>query len=154
MQVESWPTDRPIPYARNARRIGEVAVDTVATSIKDGWRQPIVVDELGVVIAGHTRLLAAKKLCLAQVPVHRASGLTPAQVKAYRLMDNRSHEKAKCALELLPLQLADLRLLESGFDEDELARLMTPATFGGHTEPTSKLGDVWLLGSHLLEVAQ
>jgi ParB-like chromosome segregation protein Spo0J len=69
MKIASWPTDRPIPYARNARKISQAAVDKVASSIKEfGWRQPIVVDGEGVVIAGHTRLLATKKLSLPEVP--------------------------------------------------------------------------------------
>src|SRR5262245_34038946 len=106
MEVELWPIDRPIPYARNARKIPPAAVDKVAASIKEfGWRQPIVVDSDAVIIAGHTRLLAAQKLGLTQVPVHVATGLTPAQVKAYRLMDNRSHEEATWDMDLLPLEI-------------------------------------------------
>ncbi len=89
--VESWPTEKPIEYVRNARMITEAAVDKVAASIKEfGWRQPIVVDGEDVIIVGHVRLRAAKKLGLPEVPVHVARNLTPAQVKAYRLMDNRS----------------------------------------------------------------
>jgi ParB-like chromosome segregation protein Spo0J len=96
LQVYSWPIERVIPYARNSRKIPNRAVDKVAASMKEfGWRVPIVVDKHGVIICGHTRLLAAKKLGLKQVPVHVADNLTPAQVKAYRLMDNRSHEEAE-----------------------------------------------------------
>jgi ParB-like chromosome segregation protein Spo0J len=113
MKVEFWPTDRPIPYARNARKISQVAVDKVASSIKEfGWRQPIVVDGEGVVIAGHTRLLAAKKLSLPEVPVHIAEGLSKQQVKAYRLMDNRSHEEAEWDKELLGPELLELEALD------------------------------------------
>jgi ParB-like chromosome segregation protein Spo0J len=80
LEVCMVPIDRPIPYARNSRKIPERAVDKVAASIKEfGWRVPIVVDKDGVVICGHTRLLAAKKLGLQQVPVHVADNLTPAQ---------------------------------------------------------------------------
>jgi ParB-like chromosome segregation protein Spo0J len=87
-----WPIDRPIPYARNSRKIPQRAIDKVAASIKEfGFRVPIIVDKDDVIICGHTRLLAAKKLGLREVPVHVAENLTPAQVKAYRLMDNRSH---------------------------------------------------------------
>ncbi len=69
LEVCSWPIDRPIPYARNSRKIPERAIDKVAASIKEfGWRVPIVVDKDGVIICGHTRLLAAKKLGLQQVP--------------------------------------------------------------------------------------
>src|SRR6476619_5101663 len=101
MEVELWAIDQPVPYARNARKIPPAAVDKVAASIKEfGWRQPIVVDSAAVIIAGHTRLLAAQKLGLKQVPVHVATGLSPAQVKAYRLMDNRSHEEAAWDMDL------------------------------------------------------
>jgi ParB-like chromosome segregation protein Spo0J len=75
MKIEEWSIDRPIPYARNARQIPQSAIDKVAASISEfGWRQPIVVDEHDVIIAGHTRLLAARKLGLATVPVHVARG--------------------------------------------------------------------------------
>ena len=100
LEVRWWDIDKVIPYARNNRKIPERAIDKVAASIKEfGWRVPIVVDKDGVVCCGHTRLLAAKKLGLTQVPVHVADNLTPAQVKAYRLMDNRSHEEADWDLE-------------------------------------------------------
>ena len=113
MNIEMWPIEKPIPYARNARKISDAAVAKVAASIKEfGWRQPIVVDTEGVVVAGHTRLLAARKLGLTTVPVHVAANLTPAQIKAYRLMDNRSHEEAEWDMELLPLELEDLKALE------------------------------------------
>src|ERR1035438_1938245 len=85
----------------NARKIPQKAIDKVAASIKEfGFRQCIVVDKNAVVICGHTRLLAAKKLGLKEVPVHVADNLTPAQVKAYRLMDNRSHEESDWDLDL------------------------------------------------------
>ena len=78
-------------------------------SIKEfGWQQPIVVDADGVIIAGHTRLLAAKKLGMTEVPVRVARNLTPAQVKAYRLMDNRSHEEATWDDHFLKLEVLDL----------------------------------------------
>ena len=78
----------------------------MAASLKEfGFRQPIVVDGDGVIIAGHTRLLGAKRLGLKEVPVHVASGLTPEQVKAYRIADNRSAQETTWDLELLPLEL-------------------------------------------------
>jgi ParB-like chromosome segregation protein Spo0J len=102
MKIEQWPIDRLIPYARNAPEIPQSAIDKVAASIEEfGWRQPIVVDEHDVIIAGHTRLLAARKLGHVTVPLHVARGLTPAQVKMLRLMDNRSHEESSWNLELL-----------------------------------------------------
>src|SRR5690242_19906993 len=86
--IEWWPVEKPIPYARNARKLSASAIDKVAASIKEfGWRQPIVVDKEGVIVIGHTRLKAAQKLELKQVPVHVAGSLTPGQVNALRLAD-------------------------------------------------------------------
>src|SRR3981081_4727959 len=138
MQVTEWPIDKPTPYARNAREIPQSAVDKVAASIKEfGWRQPIVVDAEGVIIAGHTRLRAAQKLGLSEVPVHIALNLTPAQVKSYRLLDNRSHEEASWDLELLAaelgeLQATDIDLSLTGFDQDEISGFL--AKFEATTE--------------------
>jgi ParB-like chromosome segregation protein Spo0J len=110
LQVHWWPIDKPIPYARNSRKIPERAIDKVAASITEfGWRQAIVVDKDGVIICGHTRLLAARKLALKQVPVHVADNLTPAQVKAYRLMDNRRHEEKDWDIDLLGVELDGFR---------------------------------------------
>src|SRR6266436_8239176 len=109
MNVVFWPIENIIPYARNARQIPQQAVDKVAASIQEfGWRQPIVVDLKGVIICGHTRLLAAQKLGLKEAPVHVAENLTPAQVRAYRLLDNRSHEETDWEPDLLGLELLDL----------------------------------------------
>lgn len=125
MTIETWPITRPIPYARNARKIPQSAIDKVAASIQEfGFRQPLVVDTERVIIAGHVRLLAAQKLELKEVLVHVAKGLTPAQVRAYRLMDNRSHQEAEWDLELLAPELSDLNdlafdLLLTGFDKRE-----------------------------------
>ncbi len=104
-----WPTAKVVPYARNPRVITDEAVAKTAASIKEfGWRQPIVVDAGGVVIAGHTRLLAAQSLGLAKVPVHVAEGLSAAQVRAYRLADNRTNQEAAWNPEKLGLELQDL----------------------------------------------
>ena len=94
-----------------------------------------MVDEEGVIIAGHTRLLAAQRLGLEQVPVHVATDLTPAQVKAYRLADNRTAQETTWDVELLPLELAELADLEfdlalTGFDPDELAAFLAEPTEG------------------------
>jgi ParB-like chromosome segregation protein Spo0J len=125
MKIQLWNTDRPIPYARNARKIGQSAIDKVAASIKEfGWQQPIVVDGEGVIIAGHTRLLAAQKLGLKEVPVHMATGLTAAQVKAYRLMDNRSHQEASWDVDLIAPELEEIQAL--GFDELTLTGFDVP----------------------------
>ena len=114
MDVIELPLERLIPYARNPRK-NAAAVATVAASLKEfGWRQPIVVDEEMVILAGHTRLEAARQLGLTSAPVHIARGLTPAQARAYRLMDNRASENAEWDEALLGLELGDLQ--GEGFD--------------------------------------
>lgn len=165
MQIATWPVGKPIPYARNARKIPASAIDKVAASIKEfGWRQPIVVDVEGVILAGHTRLLAAKKLGLQEVPVHVAENLTAAQAKAFRLMDNRSHQEAQWDLELLAPEMAELQELAvdlslTGFDATEIGDLLADKTEGlteGDACPevqeavVTTLGDCWRLGAHRL----
>jgi site-specific DNA-methyltransferase (adenine-specific) len=87
MHVEQRPLAAIQPYLNNPRH-NDQAVDAVAASIREfGFRQPIVIDEAGVIVVGHTRYKAALKLGLETVPVHVATGLTPAQLKAYRLAD-------------------------------------------------------------------
>ena len=104
------------------------------------WRAPIVVDREMVIICGHTRLLAAKKLGLDVVPVHVADNLTPEQVQAYRIADNRTGEIAEWDYSLLPLELQELQdanfdLSLLGFDTDELDKLLN-----GETE---EITDIW-----------
>ena len=129
MDVLDLPLGQIIPYARNPRNNAQ-AIATVAASIREfGWRQPIVVDEALVVLAGHTRLEAARKLGLKTAPVHVAKGLSEAQARAFRIMDNRSSENAEWDNDLLNLELADLLEAEfdlglTGFTEDELNALM------------------------------
>src|SRR5687768_9907717 len=133
MRIEIWPIDRVKPYDRNPR-LNDAAVDAVAASLREfGWRQPIVVDRDGVIVVGHTRWKAARKLGLPEVPVHLAD-LTPGQAKAYRLADNQTATIAEWDKELLPLELADLQSVGFdlgllGFDEEELARYL-PITEG------------------------
>jgi len=165
--VELRRIDDIRPYERNPR-INDQAVDAVAASLAAfGFRQPIVVDAEGIIIAGHTRWKAAKKLGLAKVPVHVATDLTPEQVRAYRIADNKSGELAEWDLEILPIELAELR--EGGFDmdllafdEEDLASLLNKGM--GVTEgltdadavpeppddPITQSGDLWLLGDHRL----
>ena len=167
MDIVELPLERLIPYARNPRK-NESAVATVASSLKEfGWRQPIVVDEEMVILAGHTRLEAARQLGLSTAPVHVARGLTPAQARAYRLMDNRASENAEWDEALLGLELGDLQgdgfdLGLTGFDDDELNRLL--AALGDEADardgeddvpetpadPVSRPGDLWHLGNHRL----
>src|SRR5262245_54293975 len=103
MDVKLWSIAKVHPYQSNPR-VNDRAVDAVAVSIKEfGFRQPIVVDEQGVIIVGHTRYKAALKLGLKKVPVHVAIGLTPAQVKAYRIADNQTATLSGWNEELLPV---------------------------------------------------
>ncbi len=165
MKVEQWQLAQLRPYEHNPR-LNDDAVDVVAASIREfGFRQPIVVDEDGVIIVGHTRYKAAQKPGLEKVRVHVAKGLTPEQIRAYRIADNKTSEIAEWNYELLPLELSqlkdanfDLGLL--GFDADELAEIMDPGVRDGLTYPDdvpappdaaiTQPGDLWILGDHRL----
>jgi DNA modification methylase len=165
MEVEMRSVGSIKPYENNPRD-NDAAVDAVAASLKAfGFRQPIVVDEGGVIIVGHTRYKAALKLGMTEVPVHVARGLTPEQARAYRIADNQTATLAtwdedKLPLELMALQEADFDLSLTGFPEDELLRLLTaPAPEPRSdpdevpeppTEPITQPGDLWLLGRHRL----
>ncbi len=165
MKIALRALDEITPYANNPRNNDE-AVDAVAASLKEfGFRQPIVVDAEGVIIVGHTRFKAAKKLGLAKVPVHVATDLSEAQVRAYRLADNATNEIAEWNYEMLPIELSalsemdyDLGLL--GFDDEELKRLISGEVEQGQTDPDdvpappdeaiTQPGDLWILGNHRL----
>jgi DNA modification methylase len=152
------------PYENNPRHNDE-AVDAVAASINEiGVRQPLVLDEDGTIVVGHTRYRAAKKLGLEELPVHVALGLSPAQAKAYRIADNQTAtiatwDEDKLPLELLALQNAGFDLDLTGFSSDELLRLMSEPTEGlidpdavpePPDEAITQLGDLWILGNHRL----
>ncbi len=153
------------PYPHNPR-INDEAVDAVARSLQEfGFRQPVVVDEEGVIVCGHTRFKAAQKLGLTEVPVHVATGLTPAQIKAYRIADNQTASLAEWDYDLLPIELADLEKLDFnldllGFDPDELAKILNPELEQGQCDPDeipappdaaiTQTGDLWILGNHRL----
>lgn len=119
-----------IPYANNPRNNDGEAVDKVAASIHEyGFNVPIVIDKDNVIIAGHTRYKAANKLKYKKVPCIRAEHLSPAQVKAYRLADNKVSEYSSwdddmLALELEQLQELDFELDLTGFDDDEISKLL------------------------------
>jgi DNA modification methylase len=164
MHIEEWPIGRIRPYGNNPR-INDRAVEAVVASISAfGFRQPIVVDENGVIIAGHTRFLAALRLGLKKVPVHVARGLTEAQVKAYRIADNKTAELAEWDEERLRQELAELKELDFdlellGFSVDELGVLLDDLNPGlvdlddipaPPDEPITRPGDMWVLGPHRL----
>lgn len=118
MKVVDVPVSDLIPYARNPRK-NDASVDSVAASIKEfGFKQPIVVDKDRVVVAGHTRLKAAQKLGLETVPVVVAEDLTPEQIKAYRILDNKVGEKSEWDAELLHLELSEIQLDLKVFEVD------------------------------------
>lgn len=111
LKIEQWKTENVVPYKNNPRN-NDQAVDSVAESIKQfGFQQPIVVDTNGVIIVGHTRLKAAKKLGLKTVPVIIAENLSEEKAKAYRLADNKTGELAGWNYELLDIELEELNEL-------------------------------------------
>ena len=153
------------PYECNPRQ-NDSAVDAVARSIAEfGFRQPIVVDSEGIIVVGHARFKAAVKLGLEDVPVHVAKELTPEQIRAYRIADNKIADLATWDMNLLPAELAaldaeDFDLSLIGFSEEELGALLGEDILGGLTdpdevpappdEPVTRLGDIWILGNHRL----
>jgi DNA modification methylase len=160
--------DAVTPYEHNPRRAPASAIELVARSIaENGFLSPIICDTQQVILAGHTRLLAARSLGLAQVPVIIAPDLSPAQAKAYRLMDNRSHEESCWNQGLLSAELAELIGMEidpalTGFSAEELSALLAPPLEGTlglcdpdaliepPKKPVTRPGDVWLCGRHRL----
>jgi len=166
LKTQTWPIERLVPYARNPRKNDE-QVERMAAAIKEfGFRIPVVAKSDGTVVDGHLRLKAAQVLGLTEVPVALADELTDAQVKAFRLLANRSAEWAAWDDELLALELEDLQAMAfdlslTGFDDDEIdALLASSARSEGLTdpdqvpeppaEPVSKPGDLWVLGRHRL----
>jgi len=137
LKVEPWPLESIKPYVQNPR-VNDAAVDAVAESIKRfGFRSPIIVDAAGVIVAGHTRWKAARKLGLTHAPVHQASDLAEDEARALRLADNKTAEIADWDYELLPIELSALRdldwnLTDLGFSEEELSKLLAgdPVTEG------------------------
>lgn len=164
-QVERWPIERLIPYARNARTHSEEQIAQIAASIREwGWTNPVLVAESGTIVAGHGRVLGARKLGLAEVPVMVARGWTDTQIRAYALADNKISLNAGWDDGLLALEIADLQELNfdlnlTGFSDDEILAIRSPPTEGltdpdvapePPANPVSKVGDLWQLGRHRL----
>ena len=165
LTFETWPIERCIDYARNPRK-NDHAVDKVAAAIREfGFRVPIVAKSDGLVVDGHLRLKAAKKLGLKEVPVILADDMTDAQIKAFRLSVNKVAELAEWDNELLGLEIMDLKDMGFdidliGFDADEINALFPEEPTAGLTDedavpevpeqPVTVEGDVWLLGRHRL----
>jgi DNA modification methylase len=169
LEIETVPVDRLIPYARNARTHDEPQVAQIAGSIAEfGFVNPILIGADDVIIAGHGRLMAARKLGLSDVPVIRLGELSETQRKALIIADNKIAENAGWDEELLRLELADLKAEDfdlnlTGFDLSEIDELLKSADEepSGHpigddqvpeapAQPTSQPGDLWVLGGHRL----
>lgn len=159
MEIIMKRVEELTPYERNPRRNDE-AVKFVKASIEQfGFKVPIVIDADGVIVAGHTRVKAAKELGMKEVPCIVADDLTEEQIKAFRLADNKTAEAAEWDIELLNTELLDL---EANFDMADFGFEITPPFEGNDDdfdadavadaieEPITKLGDIWVLGRHRL----
>ncbi len=165
-KIEWLSVETLIPYAKNARTHSDEQVAQIAGSIKEfGFNNPVLVDKDNSIIAGHGRLMAARKLGMDKVPVVQLGHMTEAQRKAYVLADNRIALNSGWDTSMLSLELQDLKddidLSLLGFDPDELDALLNPIVeTDGLTdedavpdvpdEPKTKLGDIYILGNHRL----
>ena len=163
-KVEQWPIDKLVPYAKNSRTHSEEQIAQLAASIKEwGFTSAVLVDEEGGIIAGHGRVMAARKLGMESLPVMVAAGWTDAQKRAYVIADNKLALNAGWDNDLLALELGELGDLGfdvelTGFTADEIQALMPVDLNEGHTDPDdapappenpiTRLGDVWILGKH------
>jgi ParB-like chromosome segregation protein Spo0J len=166
MKIEQLKVNDLIPFINNSRTHSEEQVGQVAASIREfGFTNPILVDGDNGIIAGHGRLMAARKLGLESVPSIRLTHLSEAQKRAYVIADNKLALNAGWDEELLSLELGELKDIDFdlsliGFSEDELAGLLVTELEDGLTDedavpeppetPTTVEGDVWVLGNHRL----
>jgi DNA modification methylase len=165
-QIEAIAIDALIPYARNSRTHSDAQVAQIAASIKEfGFTNPVLIDKDGGIIAGHGRVLAARKLGLADVPCIRLEHLTDAQKRAYVIADNRLALNSGWDTEMLKVEFSDLQELGfdlelTGFDLDEIKELLAPVGTEGLTDPDDAPplpenprtvpGDIWVMGKHRL----
>jgi len=166
MKIETLPIDDVHEYEHNPRTISDEAVTAVANAIVQfGFRVPVLIDADNVLIAGHTRVRAARKLGHTTVPAIRADDLTPEQVRAFRIADNQLASLTTWDIALLPVELTALQALDFdlatlGFPPAELERLLGATPNTGLTDPddipeppetpVTKPGDLWVLGNHRL----
>ena len=157
MEIRNISVKDLIPYDRNTKKHDKTQINNVAESIKQyGFVQPIVIDKNNVVVIGHCRLLAAKQLKMKEVPCVCVDDLTDEQVKALRIVDNKSNE-SPWDFDILPDELAELDLSDFDFDfgiedeeeETEIVEDEAPEV-DEDAEPIAKLGDIWQLGRHRL----
>src|SRR3977135_129841 len=164
-KVERWPIDRLIPYARNARTHSNQQVDQIAASIREwGWTNPVLLAEDGTIIAGHGRVLAARKLRIQQIPVMVAPGWSEAQKRAYALADNKLALNAGWDDAMLALEFAEITELGFAlgfivFSDEDIVALDANAGAGltdpdevpeTPINPVSTSGYVWRIGRHRL----
>src|SRR5208337_3083418 len=160
LEIQTWPIDRFVLYARNPRK-NDAVVDRMCSSIREfGFKIPVLARSDGEVVDGHLRLKAAQKLRITEVPVILCDEWSEAQVKAFRLMVNRSVTWAQWDDELLALELqelneADFDLSLTGFDPGEIDGLLSiPDEERANAapplpeNPVSRPGDLWLCGKH------
>lgn len=165
LEVTYRPIESLIPYARNSRTHSDAQVAQIAASIREfGWTNPVLIDAEGGIIAGHGRVMAGRKLGITEAPCIVLENLTDAKRRAYVIADNKLALNAGWDVELLKIELGDLKNLDfdlslTGFDPGELANLLADKT-EGLTDPdavpetparaVTVLGDVWVLGKHRL----
>ena len=166
LKIKQMDVERLIPYAANSRTHSDAQIAQIAASIKEfGWTNPILVDGDDTIIAGHGRLLAARKLGMDKVPTIVIDHLSKAQQRALVIADNQLALNAGWDIGLLKAELEDLKLDEFnidllGFDDDFLAGLFEPEPAAGLTDedavpeapetPKTAQGDIWVLGNHRL----
>lgn len=163
LEVTYRPIESLIPYARNSRTHSDAQVAQIAASIKEfGWTNPVLIDAEGGIIAGHGRIMAGRKLGITEAPCIVLDNLTEAQRRAYVIADNKLALNAGWDVELLKIELGDLKALDfdlslTGFDPGELGNLLADKTDGLTDEDAvpetparavTVLGDVWVLGKH------
>ena len=166
MQIEKIATEALIPYVRNSRTHDASQVSQIAASIKEfGFTNPVLIDEDNGIIAGHGRVMAAQRLKMDEVPAIRLSHLSGAQKRAYVIADNKLALNAGWDLEMLRLEIDDLKLADFdidllGFSHEELQNLLPDEVSEGLTDedavpdvpedPVTQPGDIWILGNHRL----
>ena len=163
MQIKLAEISNIKPYENNPRKLSEQAIQKVAMSLKEyGFRQPIVVDKNMVIVAGHTRYRASKKLGLKQVPISVIDNLSEEQINAYRIADNRTAEESEWDNELLKMEIKELEAKDFkldllGFNDEQLNNILFEEKQGltdedevpeAPEEPITKPSDIWQLGNH------
>jgi DNA modification methylase len=165
-KIERRPIESLVPYARNARTHSDAQVASIAASMREfGWTIPVLIDEDNGIIAGHGRVLAARKLGITEIPAMVARGWTEAQKRAYVLADNQLPQLAGWDMDLLKVEIDGLKELDFnldllGFDASFLDKVLAGSGNQGltdpdevpetPTEPVSRTGDLWVLGKHRL----